>query len=562
MVQRLYLKILFISICFVHWANAQSISLVASGETANATKIIDSVSYKKIHEDYAQVESEAFRLKHKLTRLGYIDTRIEALQKENDSTFKAQFYLGNKIATVRVYYDSDFDTSLLKFIDTKLQTGYFEIDISILESALELINQKIAELGDPFSTLKLVDLVKLNDQTISANLIITRNQKRTIDKIVVKGYEKFPKSFIKRFLKLQVESSFNLEDIKSKTQLLENLSFANQIRDPEVLFSRDSTVLYLYLEKRRSNSFDGFLGFGTNEDTNKLEFDGYLNLQLNNNLNFGESLSILYKSDEIDQQTFDIKLGMPYIFGSPVALDVGLNIFRKDSTFITTQQQAKIAYQINAKHKVGVGINAINSSNLLDEDTSLLNDYKSTYYLLNYNFIEPQFYDPLFPINFLFDLTASIGQRKNDEMSLDQNAFNLNTYKIFNLNDRNSIYTRLNGAILLSDDYFDNELYRFGGINSIRGFEENSLVGNLFAVLNTEYRYRLSSNIYVHSVVDAAYTENQTLDTKTKLFGFGFGFGLLTKAGLFKFNYSSGKTEGRQFKLSDSKIHVSLTATF
>ena len=34
---------------------------------------------------------------------------------------------------------------------------------------------------------------------------------------------------------------------------------------------------------------------------------------------------------------------------------------------------------------------------------------------------------------------------------------------------------------------------------------------------------------------------DKNTNTKNKLFGFGVGFGLLTKAGLFKLNYSSGK---------------------
>jgi hemolysin activation/secretion protein len=108
----------------------------------------------------------------------------------------------------------------------------------------------------------------------------------------------------------------------------------------------------------------------------------------------------------------------------------------------------------------------------------------------------------------------------------------------------------------------DNELLRFGGINSIRGFEENSLLANLFAVINTEYRYRLSNALFVHSILDAAYFENKNIVTKQKLFGFGFGFGLFTKAGLFKFNYSGGKIENQMFKFSDSKIHISLSTTF
>ena len=66
----------------------------------------------------------------------------------------------------------------------------------------------------------------------------------------------------------------------------------------------------------------------------------------------------------------------------------------------------------------------------------------------------------------------------------------------------------------------------------------------------------------MHSVIDAAYFENNISDQKGKLFGFGFGFGLLSKAGLFRFNYTSGKSENQRFKLSDSKIHLSLTASF
>ena len=71
----------------------------------------------------------------------------------------------------------------------------------------------------------------------------------------------------------------------------------------------------------------------------------------------------------------------------------------------------------------------------------------------------------------------------NHKQNLD-----LETFKIFNLNDKNSVFIRLTGATLNSESYFENELIRFGGINSIRGFEENSLTANLSSVINTEYQ--------------------------------------------------------------------------
>ena len=541
---------------------AQSINLKIIGENESSTELIDSLKYQKNFKNYKNLQSEINNLKTKLTQQGFIDTTIKSVTKQNDTLFLAELTLGEKINRIRIYYDASFNVELLNSIHRKKNNDFFELKITELESYLKNLNSRIAEQGDPFSTLQLVNISKLDTDLISADLKITKNQKRRIDKIIIKGYENFPESYVQRFLKLKTGKSFNLNAIKEKVELLNELRFASKIKDPEVLFTQDSTTLYLYVEKTKTNNFDGFLGFGTNENTNKIEFDGYLDLRLINNLNYGETLNLFYKSDEIDQQTFKVDADLPYLFSSPVGLQIGLNLFRKDSTFLNANQYAKINYQINAQHKIGIGITSTNSTNLLENDTSILNDYNTNYYTLHYNYVKPQFFDPLFPVNFWFDFSSGFGNRTNDISKQSQSVFNIDTYKIFNLNNKNSIYTRLNGAALTSDDYLDNELFRFGGINSIRGFEENSLVSNLYGVLNTEYRYRLSNSIYVHTVLDAAYFENKLTNSKEKLYGFGFGLGLLTNAGLFRLNYSSGKTENRQFKLSDSKVHVSLTATF
>lgn len=554
--------ILFFLIAYSNQMFSQSLNLSVLSEDNTKTEIIDSVGYAKSFDNYNGLENELNKLKDKLARLGYIDTTIDSIIRKNDTLFNAYLFLGQKIERIRIKYKDNFNSELLNFIIHNSGKDYFEIAISEVENTLNTLNYKIAEQGDPFSTLQLINITKEDLDLITAELKVVTNQKRRIDKVIVRGYEKFSQSYLKRLLKLRTGETFNLNEIKEKVELLKDLRFANKLRDPEVLFTKDSTTLYLYIEKTRTNNFDGFLGFGTNENTNKIEFDGYLDLRLINNLNYGETLNLFYKSDEIDQQTFRVDTDLPYMFGSPVGVQVGLNIFRKDTTFSNTKQYAKINYQINSQHRVAVGISSTQSTNLLDSDTSILNDYTTNYYTLGYIFTKPQFYDPLFPINLLLDFSMGFGNRENDLDIRKQTVFNIDTYKIFNLNSNNSIYTRFNGAILTSDDYLDNELFRFGGINSIRGFEENSLVANLYGVINTEYRYRLSNSIYIHSVLDAAYFENQITNTKEKLFGFGFGLGLLTNAGLFRLNYSSGKSENRQFKLSDSKVHVSLTATF
>ncbi|MEY8848158.1 POTRA domain-containing protein [Psychroserpens sp. XS_ASV72] len=540
----------------------QNLKLKALGSSDQETEIIDSLNYKNSFKDFSALQKEVDSLKSRLLSIGFIDSDLKSLEKINDSLFNANFHLKTRYQYISIDHKGLIEATILRFLGLNNENNTITLPISKLESSLKLINAEIANRGNPFSKLQLVNIQKHKDNSLSAELDISDQELRHIDKIIIKGYEKFPKSFIKRYLRISPGQEFNLSKIKTKTEQLTSLRFANQIKEPEVLFTKDSTILYMYIEKTKSNTFDGFLGFGTNEDTNKIEFDGYLNLKLTNNLNYGETLELLYKSDENDQQTFDGNVIMPYLFGTPLGVEANLNIFRKDSSFVTARQSAKLNYLINANHSVGLGLSSVSSSNLLDTEISSIDDFKSNYYFANYIYTKRQNYDFLFPINFLFDITGGFGSRNFDDADEDQVKFAINTFKIFNLNDRNSIYLRMNSQLIDSDSYLENELPRFGGINSIRGFEENSLFANLFGVLNTEYRYRLNRNFYVHSVIDAAYFENEVSEQKGKLFGFGFGFGFLSKAGLFRFNYSSGKSENQSFKLSDSKVHISLIATF
>jgi len=564
-VHKLLFSVLIIYTFFSTELFCQNLHLKINGNSIHETQVIDSLNYLKTHKNFASIKTEADSIQKLLYRKGYIENELKNITKKNDSTFITKFHLKKKFNTIHIYYkNSGIDTSILNVISNAFFDDYFILNFNEIEKVLNIINSRITEQGLPFSKLKLSNIQVQENSNLVADLIIVSNTKeRIINAIEIRGYEKFPRSYLKHYLKIKPKQTFNLNAIRKKTEQLNDLKFANQIKSPEVLFSKDSTTLYLYLEKAKSNSFDGFLGFGTNEETNNIEFDGYLNLNLTNNLNFGESFRLLYKSDEIDQQTFKTDLTLPYLFKSPIGIDLQLQIFKKDSSFTTVNQFAKLHYQINPKHKVYTGIISSESNNLLIENTiASIIDYKTNYYSFAYEYLNPQNFNLLFPINTKFYVETNFGQRNLTSESQDQSQFIIDAFKIFNLNVKNSIYARINGSILISDTYLENELFRFGGINSIRGFEENSLFASQYGLINTEYRYQLSNNIYIHSITDIAYFENNIQDTKEKLFGYGFGFGLLTKAGLFRFNYANGKLQNQKFKLSNSKIHLSLTTDF
>ncbi|RED50034.1 POTRA domain-containing protein [Seonamhaeicola aphaedonensis] len=558
-------QLLTILVFFSPQVFCQNLKLGISGSSPKETQIIDSLNYSKNHKDFLSLKTEIDEVQKQLYKIGFIENRLDSIQHIKDSIYKTKFQLKKRFSTIHIYYDKKtVSKSILQQISKDLFDDYFELKFIEIENALNFINSKISERGFPFSKLKLSNITIKDQYKLKAHLEIENNDnKRTINKIIVKGYEKFPEAYLKHFLKIKPSQIFDLNKIKTKTEQLQNLRFASEVKPPEILFSKDSTTIYLYLQKIQSNSFDGFLGFGTNEETNKIEFDGYLNLNLTNNLNFGESFTLLYKSDENDQKTFQTSLTLPYLFKSPVGLDLSLNIFKKDSTFTTVNQSAKIHYQISTKHKISSGFLFEESNNLLTNNTfTAISDYEKNFISFSYEFIKPQNNNALFPINSYVYLETNFGNRKETSQKEKQSLFQINAYNIFNLNDKNSLYIRTNGAVINSNSYFENELLRFGGINSIRGFEENSLFASLYGLINTEYRFQLNNAIYLHSVIDAAYFENKTSNLSQKLFSYGFGFGILTKSGLFKLNYANGKRENEQFKLSNSKVHISLTTIF
>ena len=254
---------------------------------------------------------------------------------------------------------------------------------------------------------------------------------------------------------------------------------------------------------------------------------------------------------------------MPYFLKTPIGINLQLDIFKQDSSFTNVNQSVKLNYQVNTQHKLFGGLKYTESNNLLNfDDGNSISDYKSNYITVAYEYLKPQYNNTLFPINSNLFLESGFGTRKSSNVNQKQTQLLAEASKIFNLNEKNSIYLRFKGSSLISDTYFENELFRFGGINSVRGFQENSILATAYGFLNTEYRLQLSPTIYVHSILDFASFQNKITGINEKLFAYGFGLGILSNAGLLKLNYANGKTNNQTFKFSNSQIHISFQANF
>ncbi len=534
-----------------------------NSESHIGNKTLDSIKPKLVHRDYKSIKEETQHIESVLKDIGYLESEINKIQKINDSTFSVNYYLGKKTKIVKIYYSSENFKKGIPLTDLENTTSdYFIIKFSEIKKALSKIKASQVLDGNSFAKVSLENLNKKGD-TIIAELKINKGGIRRIDSIVIKGYDKFPISFIKYYSGIKTNKKFNLEQIIRKSKKLDDLTFNEITKPPEVLFEKERTTVYLYLNKQTNNNFDGILGFASKEDGNGIELNGYLNLELNNNLNYGEQLSIKYKGDGEGQRNINIKTTLPYILKTPIGLSLELKLFRRDSTFSTNEQKINILYQAIPSTTVSGGFRGNKSSDLNGNEAQIntIEDYSARFGSLGLEYTKNQ-NSTLFKIKRKINFEIEQGVRETNIFQDNQTRVQNHIFNIINLNEKNSIYLKNSTSILISNQYLTNELYRFGGINSIRGFSENSIDASLFSILNTEYRFLLNNNTYIHSIIDLGYFENKVILQKEKIYSFGVGLGLQTKAGLFSLNFANGNIENQDFKFSNSKIHFSLVTSF
>jgi len=119
-------------------------------------------------------------------------------------------------------------------------------------------------------------------------------------------------------------------------------------------------------------------------------------------------------------------------------------------------------------------------------------------------------------------------------------------------------------GLYASEPVYENEMYKIGGINTVRGFDEKAILASSYAILSLEPRLLLSKNSALYLFGDIAWYESKLIDnqvTDTPV-GFGAGINIDTKAGIFKLNYALGKQFNNPIKFSDSKVHFGFSARF
>ena len=494
-----------------------------------------------------------------LKKNGFALAEVQEFNRIDSLNYRVKIKKNSQFEFIKLSpYKGDFLESVNKILDNYLLKDR-KIPMNSLNGLLLNLSDFFSSKGFPFVEIN-INYTEIEDsKTMVGSLEIISNEPRKIDGYVLKGYEKFPKKFIDKFLGVKIGDKLNIKKLKNSSNYINSLEFVRQNREPEILFTKDSSIVYFYIEKLKQNNFDGLLTLSSGESDSRISLDGYLKLFLLNSLNYGETIKVDYNSVDEGLKILKTNFKVPYVFNSDFSIESYLNITQNDSIFTNSNFSFKTGLE-KRKFSNYLGINIENSTS--GYSNSLYESFKSVqfFYELNYqlfNFDENNG-DKTFSISAKF----FIGHKKQLNNNFKKNNFDLNIFKKTELFQRTSLFSRIRYESLVSQNKVNNEMIRFGGAESIRGFIDESILANEYFLSRNNVNVSLNKNFSILGIIDYANYNNDVLNSKKDIYSLGVGFEILNENNLISLNYTSGSDFKQKFTFKNARLSINFISFF
>lgn len=539
------------------------------------------ISYKKEFTDSASVRAALKNILARLWKVGFITATFDSILTDSLNT-QAFINTGKKVLWVELK-KGNAGNSLLQ------EAGFKEKNFSgkpVNFADVAKLNENILvwceNNGYPFSSVKL-DSVAFSDSAISASLNVSMNKKIEIDSVVMRGKARLAKVYLYTYLGIKPGDLYDESKVSEISKKLKELQFLKEMRPFNIVFNNTKAKILIYAEKKKNSQFDGVLGVLPNsQTTGKLMLTGEATLSLVNSFYRGEMIDISWR--KLQENTQDLKMGFvyPYLLNTPFGADIKFTLFKNDTLYLNIVRNIGIRYHFTGNNYLKAF--AENHTSSLISTAAFKNaivlpeyaDVSSNMYGLEYKMLK---LDYLLNPRKGFEIKVSgsagnkhikkktgLDEKLYENIKLNSTQFNFAGSVAFYvpLFSKSVIKLGMDAADIESGNVFANELFRIGGLKSLRGFDEESLNASFYDIATLEYRFIFEQNSYLLAFWNGAYYESRTVkefihDTP---YGFGAGVCFETKAGIFSLTYALGKQFDNPVYFKSAKIHFGLVNYF
>lgn len=528
-------------------------------------------NFKLQYKDSTKAAQALESLSKKALKKGFVLSGIDSVIYTNNNATVA-FYTGLKWEKIQITPNvRTQELSLIKPFYKEKMLLKIPFRTKEIYTMVKQIQNNYLNSGFPFCKIYL-DSLTTDSQILHAKLNIETGRRYLISEIFVKGDSTISPNLISMITGLQSGDVYNHEILKNIGNTIIQQAYIEQIKPEEFLFTQEGLEIYLYLKAKGVSSINGVLGLQPNPNNSKISLTGEINLKLVNILHRSESFQLSWRNIQSQTQALSTALNLPYLFKTPFGVDAQFNLYKRDSTFIELRSLAGINYSLKNGLNIKVYyqnftsniLSSGNSNNISQNLSNLRSDCygigilrRSLDYLPN----------PTKGVSFNSDIT--IGNRKSkliDTLEWTSNT----TYKMsfsfewyIPIYKRNVIKLSNKSDFYYAPEVFQNEVFRFGGLQTLRGFNEEELNASSKSVFSIEYRFLLDKNSALFTFYDQGIYENIAVNYKRDTpFGFGAGLSFGTNLGIFSISIALGKQLDNQVLLRNSKVHFGYIAYF
>lgn len=532
------------------------------------------INYKKIFSDSLSLKKELNNVLQNLYELGYLSASFDSIKFEKNIA-NAYLNTGNKYHWAQLSF-INFDKPLQNRIGINPQQYHNKpLKINQLQKLQEKIINYYENNGYPFASLK-IDCIEYKNDSISGILKINPSVLVTIDSIFIKGNAKISPFYLQNYLGIKQNDIYNENTIKNIGNRIKELQFIKEIRNYEIEFAKNKASVFLYLDNKKANQFNGIIGVLPNDKTSgKVLVTGEVNLFLQNSFGKGETILFDWKKLEKTSQDLNAKFNYPFIFKLPLGIDVDFSLLKKDTIYLTVNTNLGLQFLLQSGNYIKAFIENKTTSLISTkgfETITVLPDYSDAdlmLYGIGYN---DEHFDYKFNPRkgYSIKFIAGAGEkhiRKNSKINPDlyantklystQGEGKIELVYFLPVTEKTSIKFQNKSGYIYNKNLFENELFRLGGLKTIRGFNENTFQVSSYSIMSVEYRLIFEQNSCAYLFWDGAYYEKNTVTKFISDFPYGFGAGIdfETKAGIFSVNYALGKQFNNPIDLRAAKIH-------
>lgn len=536
--------------------------------------------YLNFYGDSIEIIEKLNEFKNDFQDQGYLAVSIDSLNFVKDEA-TATIHVGKKYIWQKLNLTNLEPQAQEYFSKKQKNKPDTYVNIRDLSSVKSNLVSFYNDRGYPFVKVAFSDF-NIEDSTVNAILKVVKGQFYLIDTIIIKGGVKISQNYISKVTDIEKGDFFNQSKFNEIDKNIENISFLSEVKPAEIEFKQNNIDLYLYLKKRKANMFNGIVGF-LPDDEGKLLITGELTLNLLNSFARGEEILLKWEKLESSTQKLNIGFSYPYIFKSNFGIDFDFELYKKDSTylnlnsglgirwFVSNNEYIKAYYRYKSTTQIAKDKSKI-SSNYADVKSNL---FGLSYYLSNVDYR----FNPRKGI--IVDMYAGTGfksiinTQETDSLNIDDKSIEIDLgldFDVYFPIYRNFVFhfgnkTRYLDQFVDSEKeklLFENELYRFGGANSLRGFDESIFLASIYSIQNIEVKYLFDKNSSFYAFWNGAYYYQKISSGLTEDFPWGFGVGLSfdTNSGIFSLSYALGKQFDNPFLVKTAKIHFGYISRF